>query len=1446
MKLYIHVLGLPVPLPRADQGSLDVIARFSITAEPDSPFKHVWERLELRFKENYPAGRRNDWAIKKLTSSIDGVDYDIDVRDSVADVFEPGSEPHSWIVRVHRFHIDRETSIPYGSYLQVEGTRRDVVEARSEGIKRRRVEVERYGRALSQLSPDDPVPSAELSNLPVQPPRRDSDGFAIPNKPQQFSVASPDTVRRSPQSSTRILPRPFRGSRSETSQRDDQNEAENASERSKDAFLQTILDKSLSSSASRTSATDASATSSLQGTEHISSVAKTVIGPIHRGASQTLSSGQPWTTREKLQSSAPGSHQRSIGTKTKYTGRRQSGLVLDTVQRIQQDTLAPDILELSASVDSEGREGSSAMPKENAALETQIELPSQSVSPKAPISPSTTRSSHRWTPTETKILADQLVSSKTPASIAEQNLIPQRAQKGIAYKADQIQKTNLHRSVTLPVPPSISSKSTPARNPVTRVGDLQIDELYSSQPSQREDIVSWSLVDVKNIEKSLLKHVSMPRIRDRFFPNHPYDQVMAKVAEIRIKLRERKSKSRISKYRAARIKEENKMGGRSTSDGEKFHESEDDQLMAARLDNIDLERFAHKHFPRRDPESVKRRAKNLMHAALQKVDKQQRSGPARDEAILLAMAPALEKRIRARLADIRRIDRVEFDRQRALELEEKNAAIREEAEERRALLESNLKLERRRSALSIEEERSRLQHEQSLERSLQDHEAATRYHQQYDEWEKQRIAAVSVGGPIPSEPILPRGSSIGTGKSHHTASAGLVRAMVDLLQRSRSVNTLLTCQDLERGQLDLGRSGLSITSEELGEALPLDSSPTSLRCKGRQKTKPTIQEKQQTLLTFPRLKGKQRVREPDGDWNIPLIETVEDIQTGGLHEPLSSEAKTGTFRLGSPFNPSPHRNLLKSDTLNLALTVPESPQSPRSRASKTPPQSDRNSVEASETEGVDEAAAQLRREANAARTSANADVVNVEGMAIIISSAETSTDPEYEESEQDLEIVHETSSEEAHEHASDEEVKSAVRDNYVKEQVESEITAREQQDKRARHMFNKIQSHSTRLLGDMQSPLFKRGRGILESASPKNRSREESVDEEIIRFPGRVAPELDPPLQSQRQLPSSLRKLRSTMALGRTKDERRNYNSSELDRQTTQSSLGSLRPPFPSSGKVQSNSTTQSSDQDREVVKAGSRLTVRRSQEHPVEQQPALRRGSESSEKSQVLKDDGLGRPVPQRSDLESLDPVQKSRSPPQTRHTIGPMKRAIGSSLDHDLVDAAQTSPSKRRKTETRKLPDPRKYGLRGGDRSAMHVEIDASVISASQPVKQTSKKASSSPDVHRSRGRGILSDPVEGETLADGRKTKGTPATQADGKRKYATEGWDEMEQQAIRRFKVKKAEERRKEEENRAKEHEGRRTMRKFGLPVSPHESDSPLSEESDAPSSESDSDAIKGGK
>ncbi|KAF2157124.1 hypothetical protein K461DRAFT_309294 [Myriangium duriaei CBS 260.36] len=1127
------------------------------------------------------------------------------------------------------------------------------------------------------------------------------------------------------------------------------------------------------------------------------------------------------------------------------------------------------------------------------------------------------RASPRWNDEETMKLRDALASGKNPPSIAKSNIIPGRTLEGIRSKAAHLksQEANRFRADSAPDlaaerPSTQATSPKPAtRRPPASSSDQPVtsdDPNFLSQSttgsatSVLETVPVLSEEDTGNLKGAILKQLTIPEIQKRFLPKHALEEVLNKVCQVKEELRNEKARSRIDEYRAERIRQEEEQGLRSTTNLEHFTTHEVDLLLAARIDGIDLEWIANKYFPRRDADQIKSRAQDLWLVAKKNaIENRKKSGASQGEVVriqnavtqrlapqkqkvIAAMGSAVRGRIEARLQQIQRVDRKELDVQRSLILEEEECAKKDKEKDQRDVRE--LRSAQQKSACVVDGGRPGVRGEQASQRTFDARHTMRHYDAKCITGGHELATAVADGGPVAPELAISPAPSLATEiASNHRSN--LFSALQSLERAGNSVGRVPQSQTLEAshtpfqnssssgqrrqknqsdGQsvqtarpvatkshefnLDSSQSALSQTqdlSPTLSKSVRIrnESGDTTLHTSTAidHVSSSTINEgnasherTRQTFLNFPRLKGKQpayqsELRTPERTDGISTMEKTRSSEV------LVAATNEGVTALGSPFRTSPQR-----------------PQT--SPAAHQDPGSSRRDPSGSSQKSVDEAAAQLYREADAARSTPSGESPQERRVALATKSRSLTEDGQAYINISDQSSIDEDDESESSEDSvvkgGENEIQvlsSQQPSRFVEDLAYREAVAREQQDARARSRWKKLSSKATPARQEIATGNAKgqrmlaspvRSQSHHNSQTDLNRAPEdeESADEEIVRFPhGLISPRKTSPLPNAPSLspPQSSAKSSRPNSAAKSRDQ-------HSPRIATQSSLGSLRPPFPSSGKVRSATATQTSPQkhnglDVDIGGLGADHCSRaRSRSKPAEKavlsasfdvEPTQNRmGTEKPQKR------GREQHVVEELNIEHRQNVQVPQSSP-TPQTTG-RKRAAGAVANQDNSQE-QDNLLKRRKVDSRTLP-----AQPSGKTSAKKGRSAQVGVSASQPAQSTTAFHSRISQVNRSSGKQtgkiqeIFSDPIKARPL-------NSPKAKKPASGNFANHEWNKLAAGTRLWAEKQQAEHQRKELEAKAKLHADRKFMRKHGLEVSPHASDSAISESSES-SSDSSSD------
>ncbi|KAF3047761.1 hypothetical protein E8E12_011624 [Didymella heteroderae] len=140
--------------------------RFAMPVQLDVTFEAVWADIEQRYKTNYlDPQQAATFSIKKLQ---DAYDCDLDMTDTVGDIFEGEADARMRMIKVIPHFIYRDTSVVPGSMLRPNGAQKRGGDDVEDGAnKRRRVASQQRQRqrqstyGVRDLSPNQPILSTE-------------------------------------------------------------------------------------------------------------------------------------------------------------------------------------------------------------------------------------------------------------------------------------------------------------------------------------------------------------------------------------------------------------------------------------------------------------------------------------------------------------------------------------------------------------------------------------------------------------------------------------------------------------------------------------------------------------------------------------------------------------------------------------------------------------------------------------------------------------------------------------------------------------------------------------------------------------------------------------------------------------------------------------------------------------------------------------------------------------------------------------------------------------------------------------------------------------------------------------------------------------------------------------------------------------------------------------
>ena len=143
--------------------------KFAMPVQLEDTFETVWNEIEQRYKTNYlDAHQAAAFSIKKLQ---DAYDCDLDMTDTVGDIFEGEPDRKMHMIKVVPHFIYRETSVVPGSKLRPTRAQKRVGDDIDEGAnKRQRVELQQRSdvQEARDSSPNRPIASTESQHAAAE------------------------------------------------------------------------------------------------------------------------------------------------------------------------------------------------------------------------------------------------------------------------------------------------------------------------------------------------------------------------------------------------------------------------------------------------------------------------------------------------------------------------------------------------------------------------------------------------------------------------------------------------------------------------------------------------------------------------------------------------------------------------------------------------------------------------------------------------------------------------------------------------------------------------------------------------------------------------------------------------------------------------------------------------------------------------------------------------------------------------------------------------------------------------------------------------------------------------------------------------------------------------------------------------------------------------------
>jgi len=273
-------------------------------------------------------------------------------------------------------------------------------------------------------------------------------------------------------------------------------------------------------------------------------------------------------------------------------------------------------------------------------------------------------------------------------------------------------------------------------------------------------LVAFSPNDLNNMRAAARNNVSTPELQKRYFEGLSTEAVTKQYSAIKREVADEKKRQREERAIQDRIRTEEAQGTPSSSDDQAYALSEDDLLIAARLEGADMTRIAKKHFPRRAVQSVVKRAKNLYHDLERAAEKRSPGAKPTKDTMVAAIDTGrsanieLQRRVaRESIEDFRR------DRRNESEMEEKEVHATEALRARRRQHVENVN---NKVAFALAEEfRKKTEEDLTRRRAIEDTENHREHQKKVAEWQVAVVEARKAHRTLPKEPKPPPASTIG-------------------------------------------------------------------------------------------------------------------------------------------------------------------------------------------------------------------------------------------------------------------------------------------------------------------------------------------------------------------------------------------------------------------------------------------------------------------------------------------------------------------------------------------------------------------------------------------------------------------------------------------------------------------------------------------------------------
>jgi len=282
----------------------------------------------------------------------------------------------------------------------------------------------------------------------------------------------------------------------------------------------------------------------------------------------------------------------------------------------------------------------------------------------------------------------------------------------------------------------------------------------SSSAGRTKYSVVFSPNDLANMRVAARHDVPAPELYTRYFLSVSFESVVKQYSEVKRELDAEKQRELEAKATQDRIRAEDAQGIPSSSDDQPYTRTEDDLLLAARLEGADIARIARKHFPRRAVQGVITRGKNLYHDLERAVQKHSPGAKLTKDTVIAAIGSERSASLEVqRLVAHESMRESAADRQNEIALKEKENQRLEASRARRLQHTQNLNDIQARAR--DRESREKLSEHLAQRRADEDAQNQRKYQQALADWKVRAAKARKTHQKLPPEPEPPAASTIG-------------------------------------------------------------------------------------------------------------------------------------------------------------------------------------------------------------------------------------------------------------------------------------------------------------------------------------------------------------------------------------------------------------------------------------------------------------------------------------------------------------------------------------------------------------------------------------------------------------------------------------------------------------------------------------------------------------